>query len=142
MRKGRKITYTVILLLVAWVTFPRVAPSYSHNLVMSVQLLPSQIPTYEVQLLNAAPWPVTLTDATWLVTQNGLYNYWAPSEPPKQELSLLPLQSHMFQFTIYNATDSTPTQYYNGTLIVQLRATAQVLGASSPILIQSAYNST
>jgi hypothetical protein len=142
MDKRRKTAYAVILLFVAWVAFPWIGPNYSHNLVMSVQLLPSQVPTYEVQLLNAAPWPVTLTDATWLVTQNGLYNYWGPSEPPKQELFLLPLQSHTFQFTVYNATDSTPTQYYDGPLIVQLRATAQVLGASSPIRIQSTYNST
>lgn len=142
MGRRRKNAYAVILLFVAWVALPWVAPNYSHNFVMSVQLLPSQIPTYEVQLLNAAPWPVTLTDASWLVTQNGLYNYWAPSEAPKQELSLLPLQSHTFQFTIYNATDSTPTQYYNGSVIVQLRATAQVLGTSSSIRIQSTYNST
>jgi len=138
----RKIVYTVILLCAAWAVFPWIAPSYSHNLVMSVQLLPTHVPTYQVQLLDFNPWPVRLTDATWVVTQNGLYNYWVPSGAPKQELFLLPFQSNTFQFTIYNATDSTPTQYYNGPLIVEVRATVQVLGASSQIRIQSAYNST
>jgi hypothetical protein len=141
-RKRKAVACAVILLFLAWIIFPWVVPSYSHNLVMSVQLLPGKVPTYEVQLLDLTPWPATLTDAQWLVTHGGLYNYWVPSEPPKQVLLLLPLQSHAFQFTIYNGTATTVSNYYNGPLVVELRATIQVLGTSSPIRIQSGYNST
>ena len=140
--KKEAVVYAVILLFVAWAIFPWIVPSYSHNLVMSVQLLPRKVPAYEVRLLDLTPWPVTLTDARWMVTHNGLYNYWVPSEAPGQTLALLPLQSHTFQFIIYNETDTTITKYYNGSLVVELRATVQVLGTSSQIRIQSWYNST
>ena len=141
-RNRKAFGYLILLIFIAWATFPWIAPSYSHNLVLSIQLLPGKIPTYEVRLLDLTPWPATLTDATWMVTHHGLYNYWAPSEPPKQTLVLLPLQSHVFHFTIYNGTATTVSNYYNGSLIVELRATIQILGNSSPIHLQSSYNSS
>ena len=142
-RRRQAVAFAVILLSIAWVIFPWVVPSYTHNLVMSVLFTPSEVPTYEVRLLDATLWPVAITYASWIVAQNGIYNYWVPSKPPVENLTLLPFQSYTFQFIIYNETDTTITKYYNGSLVVQLRATVQVLGSPpSPIRIQSWYNST
>ena len=142
-KKGkRRITYPVLLLLVAYIIFPWIAPAYNHNLVLSVRLSAGSVPTYDVLLQNRAPWPVTLTNAQWVVTHFGIYNSWIPSEAPIQNLTLLPYQSHSFQFTISNATTATAGEYFNGTLNVELRSTTDVLGAVSQVNVIATYNAT
>lgn len=91
---------------------------------------------------NAAPWPVTLVDAQWRVTHYGLYNYWVPSEAPIQNLTLLPFQSHSFQFTIYRASATSVSEYFNGTLTVFLNATITVFGVTQPFHFTAYYNAT
>jgi hypothetical protein len=125
-----------------WIILPWIAPAYTHNLVLSVKLSTDSHPTYEVQLQNLAPWPVSMSDAQWRVTHNGIYNYWVTSEAPIQAIVLLPLQAHSFNFTIYRGTATIVDKYYNGTLTIELLATVNVIGASSPIHIISLYNAT
>ena len=140
--KRRAVGYAIALLLVAYVVFPWIAPAYSHNLVLSIKFSNGTHPTYEVLLQNMAPWPVTMMDAQWRVTHFGLYNYWVPSEAPRQNLTLLPFQSHSFQFTIYRGTATTVDEYFNGTLIVDLNSTVNVLGVSSQVHVVALYNVT
>ena len=140
--KQRGILYVAILLLVAYTVLPWIAPAYNHNLVLSVKRATGTVPTYDVLLQNIAPWPVTLTDAQWRVTHFGLYNYWVPSEAPIQNLTLLPYQSHSFQFKIYEGTATTVGEYFNGTLTVDLNATIIVLGAFSQVHVIAVYNAT
>jgi len=142
MKGKRGLTYAVLLLLIAYAIFPWIAPAYNHNLVLSVRLSTGSVPTYDVLLQSRALWPVTLTNAKWLVTHFGIYNSWTPSEAPIQNLTLLPYQSHSFQFTIYNATTATAGEYFNGTLNVELRATINVLGAVSQVHVIATYNAT
>lgn len=134
-KRNRGIMCAVLLLLVVYVIFPWVAPTYNHHVVLSVRLSAGSVPIYDVLLQNQAPWPVTLTDAQWLVTHFGIYNSWAPSEAPIQNLTLLPYQSHSFQFTISNESTGTSSQYFNGTLSVELRSTIVVLGSVSQVRI-------
>jgi len=131
-----------LVLLLAYTIFPWIAPGYNHNLVLSIRLSAGSVPTYDVLLQNLAIWPVTLTDAQWRVTHFGLYNYWVPSEAPVQNLTLLPYQSHSFQFKIYQGTATSAGEYFNGTLTVDLNATIDVLGAFSQVHVISAYNAT
>lgn len=139
-RKRKVIAYAVMLLFVLWAIFPWIVPAYNHNLVLSVKLLTGDVPTYEVRLQNLAPWPTTLTDAHWMVRHNRIYEYWVPSEPPRQVLVLLPLQSHAFKFVIYNeATDTMRREYYHGALALELSATIHILGASSPFRVLASY---
>ena len=141
MNSERKfIAYVIILVLVLWAIFPWIAPAYNHNFVLSVQLLTAKVPTYEVYLQNLAPWPTTLTDAQWLVAHRGFFEYWVPLEAPKQVLVLLPFQSYAFQFVIYNEHDANGREYYNGALVLELRATINVLGVSSPIRLLTPYS--
>ena len=142
MKRKREFAYAVLLLLIAYAIFPWIAPAYNHNLVLSVRLSTGSVPTYDVLLQSQALWPVTLTNAQWLVTHFGIYNSWTPSEAPIQNLTLLPYQSHSFQFTIYNETTATTGEYFNGTLNVELRATIDVLGAVSQIHVIATYNAT
>jgi len=132
----------LVLFLVAYTIFPWIAPGYNHNLVLSIRLSAGSAPTYDILLQNLAIWPVTLTDAQWRVTHFGLYNYWVPSEAPIQNLTLLPYQSHSFQFKIYEGTATTVGEYFNGTLTVDLNATIIVLGAFSQVHVIAVYNAT
>jgi len=138
--KWSAVAYAIPLLLIAYAVFPWIAPAYNHNLVLSIKFSTGSPPTYNVLLQNLAPWPVTMTGAEWLVTQNGIYNYWVPSEPPIQNLTLLPFQSHSFQFAIYNGTATAVDEYFNGTLTVDLKSTISVFGASSQVHIIAVYN--
>ena len=131
----RNFTYVAILFLIVYAIFPWVAPAYNHNLVLSVRLAAGSVPTYDVLLQNEGLWPVTLIYARWLVTHGGIYNYWSPSEAPIENFTLLPSQSHSFQFTIYNATTAATREYFNGTLTVELRATIDVFGAVSQVRV-------
>jgi hypothetical protein len=140
--KRKSIAYVVILVCVVWAILPWITPVYTHNLVLSIKLSTDSPPTYEVQLQNLAPWPVSLNDAQWRVTHNGIYNYWVPSEAPIQTIMLLPLQAHSFQFTIYRGSATTVDKYYNGTLTIELLATINVIDASSSIHLISVYNAT
>jgi len=139
-RVGKAVALVLVLLLVVYTIFPWIAPGYSHYLVLSIRFSAGTAPTYDVILQNMAIWPVTLTDAQWRVTHFGLYNYWVPSEAPIQNLTLLPYQSHSFQFTIYSGTATTVDRYFNGTLTVDLNATINVLGAPSQAHVVSVYN--
>jgi len=141
-RKGKAVVIILVLFLVAYTIFPWIGPGYTHNLVLTVRFSAGIVPTYDVLLQNMAIWPVTLTDAQWRVTHSGLFNYWVPSEAPIQNLTLLPYQSHSFQFKIYQGTATTVDQYFNGTLTVNLNATISVLGAPSQVHVVSAYNAT
>ena len=132
----------VILFLIIYVVLPWVVPVYNHNLVLSITRSAGNVPTYDVLLENAAPWPVTLVDAQWRVTHYGLYNYWVPSEAPIQNLTLLPFQSHSFQFTIYRGSATSVSEYFNGTLTVFLNATITVFGATQPFHFTAYYNAT
>lgn len=132
----------VILAFILYAFFPWIAPAYNHNLMLSVRLSAGPVPTYDVLLQNLALWPVTLTDAQWRVAHFGLYYYWVPSEAPIQNLTLLPYQSHSFQFTIYNGTTTTVDEYFNGTLTVDLNATINVFGAVSQFHVIALYNAT
>ena len=141
--KREVVSCTVVLFLIVYTVFPWIAPAYNHNLVLSVRLsASSRNPTYDVLLQNLAIWPVTLTDAQWLVAHFGQYNYWVPSEAPVQNLTLLPYQSHSFQFTIYNGTATTVREYFNGTLTVDLYATISVFGEVSQAHITATCNVT
>ena len=140
--KWRAVAYALALLLTAYAVFPWIAPPYNHNLVLSIKFSTGTAPTYDLLLQNLAPWPVTLTDAQWRVTHFGLYNYWVPSEAPIQNLTLLPCQSHSFQFTIYRGTATTVGEYFNGTLVVDLNATVNVIGAFSQVHVIAVYNTT
>jgi hypothetical protein len=141
-RRVASFAIVLILILVLYAVFPWIAPTYNHNLVLSVRLSTGPVPTYDVVLQSLALWPVTLTGATWWVTNFGIYKYWAPSEAPIQNLTLLPYQSHSFQFTIYNQTTTEPIEYFNGTLTVDLTATIHVLGAASHVHVTGIYNAT
>jgi hypothetical protein len=141
-KRKREFTCVVVLFLIGYAVFPWIAPAYNHNLVLSVRLATGSVPTYDVLLQNQALWPVTLTNAQWLVTHFGIYNVWTPSEAPIQNFTLLPSQPHSFQFTIYNATTTTTGAYFNGTLTIELRATIDVLGAVSQVRIVASYNAT
>jgi len=140
--KAKAVAYLIVLLLVAYVVFPWVAPAYNHKLALTIRFSAGSVPTYNVLLQNLALWPVSLTDAKWMVTHFGLYNYWVPSEAPVQNLTLLPYQSHSFQFTIYRGTATAIGEYFNGTLTVDLSATISVFGAVSQVHVQAFYNDT
>jgi hypothetical protein len=141
-RKAVSCAIALFLILIMYAIPPLIAPAYDHNLLLTVRFSTGSVPTYGVLLQNLAIWPVTLTDAKWWVTHFGIYNSWAPSEAPIQNLTLLPYQSHSFQFTIYNATTMVPVEYFNGTLTVDLTATIDVFGAESQIHIVGVYNAT
>ena len=140
--RGKFVAWALVLFLIGYTIFPWIVPGYTRNLVLSVRFSAGPVPTYDVLLQNLAIWPVTLTDAQWRVTHFGLYNYWVPSEAPIQNLTLLPYQSHSFQFTIYIGTATSVDQYFNGTLTVDLNATTNVLGAFSQVHVISVYNAT
>lgn len=140
-RRRQTLSFAILLIVIVWAILPWLIPAYSQNLTMTVRFLNNKTPSYEVSLKNAAPWPIELTDAQWFVEHNSRYSFWVPSEAPRQELWLLPYQSHTFQFAIYNECHKGP-QYYNGPLTVQLRATIHVIGATSQISFPGAYNST
>lgn len=140
-RKSRIIAYALLLIILAWIVLPWLVPAYNHHLMMTVQLLNTKGPAYEVRLRNMAPWPVTLSEAQWLVTHNARYSFWVPSEAPEQKFWLLPYQSHAFQFTIFNECP-TGREYFNGSLRVELRATVHVIGSTSQVRILSLYNGT
>jgi len=140
-RKSQIIASAILLIILLWAIIPWLVPAYNHDLMMTVQLLNSKDPAYEVRLRNLTPWPVILTEAQWLVTHNARYSFWVTSEAPKQDFWLLPYQSHVFQFTIYNDCP-TEREYFNGSLSVELHATIHVIGSTSQIRISTPYNST
>jgi hypothetical protein len=140
MKVKRGFAYAILVVLVVYAVFPWIAPAYNHHLGLSVGLSAGSVPTYDVLLQNQAPWPLTLTNAQWLVTHSGIYNSWTTSEAPIQNLTLLPYQTHSFQFTISNETTATASQYFNGTLNVELRATIDVLGAASQVHVIATYS--
>lgn len=142
MNSKRAIGYVLLFIFLAYAVAPWVVPSTSRNPTLTVQLLPSKVPTYEVSLTNPTPWPMALNRAVWLVTNQGIYMYWDTSESPAQSLALLPLQTHTFQFTIFNATSTEAKNYYSGPVLVELHATAQMLWTPSTLRIQSWSNST
>jgi len=140
--RKKTIGYLLLFIFLAYAVVPWVVPSSTRNPTLTVHLLPGKVPTYEVRLTNPTPWPIAINGAVWLVTSPGIYMYWETSEPPPQNLALLPLQMHTFQFTIFNATSTAAKNYYSGPVLVQFSATAQMLWTPSTLRIQSWSNST
>jgi hypothetical protein len=140
--KKRVVGYLLLFVFLAYALSPWVAPSVTRNPTLTVQMLPGKVPTYEVRLTNPTPWPMALNSAVWLVTNQGIYMAWDTSEAPPQSLTLLPLQTHAFQFTIFNATDTEAKIYYSGPVLVELHASANMLWTPSSLRIQSWSNST
>lgn len=138
-KKLRLPAIAIILMIAVWTITPWFVPS--HYIVINIQLLKSRMPTYEVRLRNISPWPIILTEAHWYVTHASRYSFWAPSEAPKQDILLLPYQSHDFQFVIYNQCP-TGHEYYNGSLKIELTAVIHVIGSTSQIDFTAGSNST
>lgn len=138
----RGIGYLLLFIFLAYAVTPWVVPSNTRNPALSVQLLPGKVPAYEVRLTNLSPWPMALNGAFWRVTNEGIYMFWEPSQPPAQNLALLPLSTYTFQFTIFNGTSIEAKNYYSGPVLVEFSATAQMLWTPFALRLQSWSNST